>query len=90
MIFNLLLVDPDNIADGGYDPIDTTTTLILVLTLLGIIVTIVSAVLIFKLCQKLQTEKKKAIFISIIITAIVILILFTVLGVQAFNAHINS
>ena len=92
MIFNLLtdLVDPDNISDGVIEPYDKTQILMFFIYLLGIIVTIISAFIIFKLCQKLQPKKKKAIYYTIIITAILILILFTILGVQACNSYINN
>lgn len=91
MIFNLLtdLTNPDNIPDGVAQAYDTTQILMFFLFLLGVIVTIVSGMLIFKLCQKLQV-KKRTIYYVIVITTIIILIIFTVLGIQACNSYVDT
>lgn len=91
MIFNLLtdLTDPDNVPDGVIPAYDNTQILMFFLFLLGVIVTIVAAIVIFKLCQKLQI-KKRTIYYTIIITTILILIIFTVLGMQACNSYVDT
>lgn len=91
MIFNLLidLTDPDNVPSAVAPMFDKTQILMFFIFLHGVIVTIVSATLIFKLCQKLQV-KRRTIYYAIIITAIVILIIFIVLGIQACNTHANT
>lgn len=91
MIFNLLtdLTDPDNVSGGVIPAYDTTQILMFFLFLLGVVVTLISAFIIFKLCQKLQV-KKRTIYYAIIITAIIILILFIVLGIQACNSRANT
>ncbi len=94
MIFNLLnvtndLTNPNNTPSGVAPAYDDTQILIFFLFLLGVIITIVSGILIFKLCQKLQV-KKRTIYYAIVITTIIILTIFTVLGIQACNSYVDT
>ena len=83
-MLNLLttLTNPDNIQDG-YTTIDTRFILTIVITLLAIAITIVSAYIIYYLCKNCHNEtikNKTWIKPTIIITAIVLIALLVILG----------
>ena len=81
MIFNLLLSDPDNIADG-YGGIDIQPILTLLITIIAITVTVITACIICYLynnCNNEEIKNKKWIKPTLIISAILIIILLVIL-----------
>lgn len=83
-MYNLLtdLTDPDNIPDG-YTTIDTRFTLTIVITLIAVAITIISAYIIYYLyknCNNEAIKNKTWIKPTIIITAIALTVLLVILG----------
>lgn len=88
MIFNLLdRVSPDNIP-GGYVRADATPIVVITLTIFAIVLTIVSASLIYYFWKHTNSEKlpyKKGIGIGIIIVSIFIIAIFILTACFAFR-----